>query len=342
VTDQEQLPELQPEIDGSRPETINVHEILAMLDQETHGRADVVLALREALPIGQGEHYEAAQKEFMYAAWMTGRTLGDDALASRPDSDRAMEVIDDADLNGRPTFVPASDREMNGNMAVYDADDNHAIFVNKKLFTNELHDNPARETDVVLKDPRDIKLARVVAVLAHEGAHQTLGSIGNGKLRLPDDEYRTKAHATGQLLLATKGKEGYGYTLDGVFGVKDGYNWQKEVMTEEERFAEGYGLMAAREVLGLLGYSADETEKLINTAVMARPVDDAEKRLRLDRAVDAAGFVALGQLLDTPEAWAGRHQLVGYSLPLTPDEMVGRLNTLHGIVTEAYQAARAA
>lgn len=97
----------------------------------------------------------------------------------------------------------------------------------------------------------DVYLGGFVYVMAHETGHALLSQISKSSPKGSDPHnYLVSKHTTARYLQANPGE-----ALSG--------DWEADVATHEERFAEGVGLMVTNAVLGGLGYDGHDANQIL-------------------------------------------------------------------------------
>jgi hypothetical protein len=178
------------------------------------------------------------------------------------------------------------------------------------------------ESRVELKNPSDTLLFVAINTAAHESGHAILSgvskllvstsSIGNPVNRLAEDERNvaTKAYLAAHPEEAITG------------------NWQTDVTTHEERFAEGFGNAVLGKVMDSLGYNDQERQTIISyfldkaglsdSLIGQHPIDG------LDKFTAFKGMAEVGKEMGV-EMSAGA---IGYSMPLTLKKMAQQLSDI--------------
>ncbi|MEO5627905.1 MAG: hypothetical protein ABIQ89_03380 [Candidatus Saccharimonadales bacterium] len=187
-----------------------------------------------------------------------------------------------------------------------------------------------------LKNPADAHLFMILGVASHESGHVIMSGLSKFQRQVPgmDVDY-SKNLATRTFLGANPD---LGFTG----------NWDTDVQIHEERFAEGYSQMVLRKAMETLGYEPDHIERIaeyLTAGFSWKDTHEGEHQLDHIEKVSAdspinkvmEAVVSTDELIKTHQHYLGD---LGYSAPLTPEDMISQFQNLHLILKdrEAGQA----
>lgn len=153
----------------------------------------------------------------------------------------------------------------------------------------------AEKEEFEWKDRRDAYLLAFLHTGAHEAGHALLNGISIAAIK-SDVSIRKKGLMASRVHIQKHPEMGITGDLEA------------DVRTHEERFAEGYALLVLRNAFSTLGYSDEEVSKLLSMMTFRKDDEFSDEEVR--------------------------QGALGYSRPLSQDDMVGELVELDGLIKD--------
>jgi|GEM_PF-4054227 len=259
-------------------------------------------------------------------AYAVAREIGDNAVRTLQErssgSHDALTLLDMTRRDSHPNKILIDEKgdELHGADGMYYRKVLHAA---PHLFDAARDASYARgmsEAGVVLHNPGDARLIRIMGVVAHESAH----AITNGISKQLSYDRETDMHDDDHRFVAAEA-----YMVNHPEQAITG-KWGNDTMNHEERFAEGYRRLVVDTMLASIGYTEHE-RGIILQASQYRPNFAGEQGVnQIDYMSHEIGNVALmSQVMPVELSELEKNDgALGYALPLTPSEVVGMLDEL--------------
>jgi hypothetical protein len=288
-------------------------------------------SLRTMLETIRQELNFAEQDEGMVATlYDASRLMGDTALYKADTTQSVVRLLDYTRYWARPASFNVMDEgeHLDG---VVDSYGMALRFGGIEKTANDLSLNVVRN-NVELKNPSDAYVVSAVHIAGHESGHAILNGVGQvvrSRMPVGENDRDQRLLATGLFL-----KDNPEYGLTG--------NWETDVWIQEERFAEGYGLLAVSKTLELLGYSQEEASVFIDALTSGDNMMLPEGLHQIDHVDNVS---ANKSIIETLEAGGVNRETqkehgqdyrgqLGYDLPSSSVELVEQIRKLHDYITQ--------
>ena len=259
-------------------------------------------------------------------AYSVVRNIGDGALTKADTSNDVYALLNHTRWDAQPDEYARIDQD-GDTLATHNEHHKRMSLHETNLFDDSRQLKSSFEKQgFELKDPTDALLFTAVNTAAHESGHALLSGVSKfltSKSGRKDPQDRLP---NGIRMVATKAYLA-AHPEEAITG-----NWETDVVTHEERFAEGYGNMVLEIVMDRLGYSGEEKDEIVkhfldkagvySDTAGTHPIDN------LDMFNNGRAMEQVGNILERDLASG----TIGYSMPLSPDRLIKQLRELTGQV----------
>jgi hypothetical protein len=254
------------------------------------------------------------------------RNIGDDLLISQDKSGEVAKLLSHTRTESRPVnFVGiegdddtlAVHGEVIRKMGIHDK--------NLQVDAHNLAGNMKKQ-GVELKQPSDALLFAAINTTAHESGHAILAGVSKLIISTSGRENPMNRLEGDDRIVATKTYLA-AHPEEAVTG-----NWPTDTITQEERFAEGFGNAVLGKVIDTLGYTQDEKMKVIDYFLNKAGLRDAligEHPIdMLDKFSSQKGIIEVSQDAGVDFSVG----TIGYSMPLSLERMANELAVLAKLI----------
>lgn len=292
----------------------------------TNGQTELALLtnLRNEVLYSRGEGVSSS-------TYSVARSLGDLELYREGDG-RISSLLDSSRFTSRPnTFLTTTaDSGLEMPSSGYHTASGHFAleldYVNGRALDATLQG--FRELGITERTLGDAHLVTVLAVGAHEAGHALLAGVGHLARAVEHDDRGNILESVS--LPATRLYLG-SHPEDAFSG-----NWNTDVRIHEERFAEGYAHIVIRKSLEVLGYDADESERILElVSADLRSMGTEEGRHQIDHIDEVGPTMSIVDVMkkiksDGADILPSQENPgeLGYGTALTKDEIAEQLSKI--------------